>query len=51
MDKDTIIGTIISVLALGFITLIVIWSRSTIRLISGKKYSLREILEKLNERR
>jgi hypothetical protein len=51
MDKDMIFGSIAVVCALGFITYIVLWSRRTIRLIAGKKYSLRDILDKLHERR
>ncbi|MBT4484600.1 MAG: hypothetical protein HOC71_13095 [Candidatus Latescibacteria bacterium] len=52
MEIDLIVGSIIIVFALGFIMYLTLWSRKTIELIAEKKlHSIREILEKLHERR
>jgi hypothetical protein len=52
MSKDAIIGALITFLALGFMTYIVLWSRRIIERIYRKKLgSAREILKDLNERK
>jgi len=52
MYKDIIIGSIVVIVSLGFITYIVFWSRKTIENIRRKKlHSAREIIKEMNERR
>jgi len=51
MDKDFAIGTVIIVCALVLITYLTFWSRATIKLLEGKKLSLRDIMNTLNGRR
>jgi len=52
MYKDLIIGSIVVILSLGFITYIVLWSRKRIELIRKKKLrSAREIINEMNGRR
>jgi len=52
MDKDIIIGCILIICSLGFISYIVFWSRRTIDFIARKKMtSLREIVKVLHERK
>jgi hypothetical protein len=48
MDFDTILGIIIIVGAIFFLTFVVLWGRKTIEIISKKKLrSIREILTEL----
>lgn len=50
MSRDVIIGGLITFLALGFMTYIVLWSLRIIERIHRKKLrSAREIIEDLNE--
>jgi hypothetical protein len=52
MSFDAIVGTIVIIIGLVFLTVLVIWSRRTIDLIAAKKLrSLREILKELNNER
>ncbi len=52
MPKDLIVGSIVVILSLGFMTYIVFWSRKTIEKIKRKKlHSAREIIKGMNERR
>jgi len=52
MYKDVIIGSIVVIVSLGFITYIVFWSRKSIEKIKRKKlHSAREIIKGMNERR
>ncbi len=52
MPKDVIIGSIVVIVSLGFMTYIVLWSRKTIEKIRRKKLrSAREIIKGMNERR
>lgn len=52
MYKDVIIGSIVVIISLGFITCMVFWSRKTIEKIKRKKLrSAREIIKGMNEKR
>jgi len=51
MDKDLVSGIVIIFCALGFITYLMLWSHATLKMLDGKKYSLRDILNKLHGRR
>lgn len=52
MYKDVIIGSIVVIVSLGFITCMVFWSRKTIEKIKRKKLrSAREIIKGMNEKR
>jgi len=50
MDRDSLLGCIIVVVALSSITYLVLWSRRTIERIARKRLSsVREILEDLRD--
>lgn len=52
MERDSIIGCIALVFALGFVAYLTIWSRRTINWIARNgKSSVREILKDLNGKR
>jgi len=51
MDREFTIGVVIILCALGFITYLTVWSRATIKMLDGKKLSLRDIIKKLHGRR
>ena len=52
MDADGIAGCIIIAAALGFITYLVVWSRSMIERIADKKlHSIRKIMKDLHNGR
>ncbi|UCH93115.1 MAG: hypothetical protein JSV88_22905 [Candidatus Aminicenantes bacterium] len=52
MDFDTVLGVIIIVGGIFFLTFVVLWSRRTIEMISKKRlHSIREILNELKNGR
>ena len=51
MNRDLISGIVIVFCALGFVTYLMLWSRATLKALDGKKYSLRDIMNKLHGRR